>query len=89
MFLDFDGTLAELAEHPDLVVVDGRLRPVLQELSRALDGALAIVSGRPIEQLDALRLVAAATLRLPGAGPDIDVCRELEQLFKRTLDQIT
>jgi trehalose 6-phosphate phosphatase len=52
LFLDFDGTLAEIAEKPDAVAVDPSLPPVLARLREQLGGALAIVSGRPIAFLD-------------------------------------
>lgn len=64
LFLDFDGTLTEIAETPDGVVVDGALREVLTCLRDALGGALAVVSGRPIADLDAL----LAPAKLPAAG---------------------
>ncbi|MFQ5785181.1 MAG: trehalose-phosphatase [Alphaproteobacteria bacterium] len=62
LFLDFDGTLADIAVSPCAVRVDPRLRPTLAALADALDGAVALVSGRPIAQLDALLspLVVAA-----------------------------
>lgn len=53
MFLDFDGTLVDLAERPDLVVVPSQLAPTLERLSHRLDGALAIVTGRPLDAVDA------------------------------------
>lgn len=52
LFLDFDGTLVELAERPDAVAVDARLRALLGRLDMALAGRLAVVSGRSIAQLD-------------------------------------
>ncbi|MFV0624056.1 trehalose-phosphatase [Sphingomonas sp. ac-8] len=52
LFLDFDGTLVDLAERPDGVVVDEALHTLLQRLAERLDGRLAIVSGRSIEQID-------------------------------------
>jgi trehalose 6-phosphate phosphatase len=52
LFLDFDGTLVEIAERPDAVVVDPALPALLQTLSGRLDGALAVVSGRAIAVLD-------------------------------------
>jgi len=64
LFLDVDGCLLDLAEAPDAVRVSPRLRAVLQSLAQRLDGALALVSGRPLDGLDAL----FAPLRLPGAG---------------------
>lgn len=52
LFLDFDGTLVELAPTPDAVQVDPGLPTVLAALSARLGGALAIVSGRRIDDLD-------------------------------------
>ncbi|WP_068089938.1 trehalose-phosphatase [Novosphingobium rosa] len=46
LFLDFDGTLVDLAERPDAVHVSAGLHDLLSLLSRRLDGRLAIVSGR-------------------------------------------
>lgn len=54
LFLDLDGTLLELAPRPDLVVVDPALIALLQALSAHLNGALAIVSGRSINDVDTL-----------------------------------
>ena len=64
LFLDFDGTLIDLATTPDEVVVPPRLRPVLATCAEAFGGAVALVSGRPIAALDAL----LDPLRLPAAG---------------------
>ena len=52
LLLDFDGTLVDIAPAPDLVVVPDTLRDSLLKLCDRLDGALAIVTGRPLEQLD-------------------------------------
>jgi trehalose 6-phosphate phosphatase len=46
LFLDFDGTLVELAERPDAVRVDERLHSLMRRLRDRLDGRLALVSGR-------------------------------------------
>jgi trehalose 6-phosphate phosphatase len=64
LFLDFDGTLLDLAPTPSAVVVPDGLREVLSRLRGRLQGALAIVTGRPIEEIDAL----LAPLILPVAG---------------------
>jgi trehalose 6-phosphate phosphatase len=53
LFLDFDGTLADLAPQPEAVRVAGGLVPLLQLLSGHVYGALAIVSGRRLSDLDA------------------------------------
>lgn len=51
-FLDFDGTLVDIAERPDGVVADPALCALLHALSTAASGALAIISGRPIGDID-------------------------------------
>lgn len=63
LFLDFDGTLADLAPEPDAVLVAPGVIPALLRLSAQLDGALAIVSGRRLADLDAF----LAPLQLPLA----------------------
>ncbi|WP_298395104.1 trehalose-phosphatase [Sphingobium sp.] len=54
LFLDFDGTLAPLADTPDAVVVDADLLATLTDLRDRLDGRLAIVSGRSVATLNDL-----------------------------------
>ena len=74
LFLDFDGTLVEIAPSPDDVHVDRRLPAALDGLRLRLGGALALVSGRPVALLDEMmtpyRFDAAglhgAQLRLGG-----------------------
>jgi len=52
LFLDFDGTLVELAATPDAIAVPAALAPMLERLRRRLDGRLAIVSGRSLADLE-------------------------------------
>lgn len=52
LFLDFDGTLVEIAPAPDEVQLDRQVAPALDSLRGVLGGALALVSGRPIPDLD-------------------------------------
>lgn len=54
LLLDMDGTLVDLAPTPDAVVVEPGLPEAVAVLRHALDGALAIVTGRPIETVDRL-----------------------------------
>ncbi len=52
--LDFDGTLVDIAARPELVVVPEGLAAQLLRLRELCGGALALVSGRPIAQIEAL-----------------------------------
>jgi trehalose 6-phosphate phosphatase len=52
LLLDMDGTLLDLAPTPDAVVVEPGLTDALATLRNALGGALAIITGRPIESVD-------------------------------------
>ncbi len=52
LFLDFDGTLVELAETPDAIRVAPGLGPMLRRLHRRLGGRLAIISGRSLADLE-------------------------------------
>ncbi|MGO9134791.1 MAG: trehalose-phosphatase [Methylovirgula sp.] len=61
LFLDLDGTLLDIAQTPDSVVVPDDLVRDLKAASQVLDGALAIVSGRALETIDRL----LAPLQLP------------------------
>lgn len=64
LFLDVDGTLVEFEVDPAGVRLLPRVREAIGAISDRLGGAVALVSGRPLAQLDAL----FAPLRLPAAG---------------------
>lgn len=64
LFLDFDGTLVDLASQPEAVVVPPGLTVTLASLAQYLGGALALISGRPIAQIDGF----LRPLHLPAAG---------------------
>jgi trehalose 6-phosphate phosphatase len=51
LFLDFDGTLVELADSPDSIAVPAGLEPLLERLAERLGGRLAIVTGRALDDL--------------------------------------
>lgn len=96
LFLDFDGTLVAFAQQPDGVTVDVRLPALLADLCARLGGALALVTGRTLAQLDALlglpRYAAAglhghewrlATGQLHQSGKPVGVGRILSGLRER------
>ena len=54
LLIDLDGTLLDIAPAPDQVVVPPGLPGTLSALRRFLDDAVAVVTGRPVETIDAL-----------------------------------
>ena len=63
LFLDFDGTLVEIAAEPEAVIIPATLTGTLATLYAQLGGALALVSGRRLRDLDEF----LAPLQLPAA----------------------
>ena len=62
LYLDFDGTLVEIAATPDGVVVEPALLALLAAQSVRLQGRVALVSGRAIDTLAALAPVAGLAI---------------------------
>ena len=60
LLLDLDGTLLDFAPTPGSVVIPPDLPSTLIRLRHELEGRLAIITGRPVEQIDLL---------LPGIVP--------------------
>jgi trehalose 6-phosphate phosphatase len=54
LFLDLDGTLLEFAAEPHRAVPSERLRELLPSLQPATDGAIALITGRTLADLDRL-----------------------------------
>lgn len=63
-FLDVDGTLIAIADRPDAVDVDQALLDLIARLHETSGGAVALISGRAIADLERL----LAPLRVPMAG---------------------
>ncbi|KRB81336.1 haloacid dehalogenase [Sphingomonas sp. Root710] len=66
LFIDFDGTLVPLVDHPDLVRADAELIELLTALGARFPGRLALVSGRSIDQLD--HMIGPVTRDIAMAG---------------------
>jgi trehalose 6-phosphate phosphatase len=63
-FFDIDGTLVDLDDDPDGVRLDRDLRALIQALHGVAGGAVALISGRAIPDIDAMM----EGVRLPAAG---------------------
>lgn len=78
-FFDFDGTLADIAAHPEAVWVDAGVPPALLALQRLSGGAVAVISGRPIAEIDQhlhpIALMAAGVHGVERRAPDGAVSR--------------
>lgn len=98
LFLDFDGTLADIAPKPWLVRIDPETIATITHLQIRLGGALAVVSGRQVEDLDTLLGVAnlsaagihGAQVRRDGGpvimqGPLLGELDALESALRRHL----
>jgi trehalose 6-phosphate phosphatase len=83
LFLDIDGTLLDIAEHPDQVRVPPTLIGDLKRVSESLQGALGLVSGRSIAWIDR----AFHPLRFPVAGQQGSEIR-LAQDASATIDAV-
>ncbi|WP_241622667.1 trehalose-phosphatase [Rosenbergiella australiborealis] len=91
-FFDIDGTLAPLQDMPNAVQIPATVIEQLIDLSKLSDGAVAFVSGRPLNQIDhltqPLRGAAAGTHGAEirtldgqhlGASADTQQLRAIEQ----------
>jgi trehalose 6-phosphate phosphatase len=95
LFLDCDGTLLDIALSPDTVTVPAGLVELLVRVSKRLDGALAILSGRQLAEIDNLlapaMLIGAGVhggeLRTTPGGPITQVATSLpNSLIERVAD---
>ena len=97
LLLDIDGTILDLAPAPQEVWVPAELRDTLARLEDLTGGALALVSGRSLHDIDLifspLQLAAVgghgAELRAVPGGEAITRSRELNPILKRKLATLT
>ncbi len=64
VFLDVDGTLAPIVPRPDEAAISAETRDAVARLTEATGGALAVLSGRDLADLDRM----LAPLRLPAGA---------------------
>jgi trehalose 6-phosphate phosphatase len=83
LFLDFDGTLVELAPSPDAVRVENELRTLLNRLNSRLEGRLALLSGRAVADVRSHLHPVAVTISgshgLEHSAPGGDVISVVER----------
>jgi trehalose 6-phosphate phosphatase len=65
LFLDVDGTLLDIRDHPADVSADDKLVDLLERCRHRLDGAMALISGRSVKEID--RIFAPAVFPVAGA----------------------
>jgi trehalose 6-phosphate phosphatase len=83
-FFDLDGTLAEIKPHPDQVAIPTDVRLSLHQLAEQQNGAVALISGRSMDELDAL----VDPYRFPLAGVHGAERRDInDQLYVLTLPE--
>ena len=70
LFLNFDGTLVDLADTPDAIRIEARLSALLGDLRTRLGGALCIITGRPMQ---------AVERHLPGYRGDVIAAHGVER----------
>jgi trehalose 6-phosphate phosphatase len=98
LFLDLDGTLAPLAPRPDEVHFDPRLARLMVQLEAAMGGAMAVISGRTVEEVrrilgdapSAIGAVHGLVRLLPGGQvvtaepcPQLDLARAELQVLRQ------
>ncbi|HEX7811490.1 MAG TPA: trehalose-phosphatase, partial [Burkholderiales bacterium] len=54
LFLDLDGTLLDIAQQPDAVIVSPQLHETLRAVHQLSNGAMALISGRSLADIDRL-----------------------------------
>lgn len=83
LFLDVDGTLLDIRDNPSDVSADGELVDILEACFHTLDGAVSLISGRSIVEVD--RIFSPLVFPVAGAhgaeqrvgsGPTISLASE-------------
>lgn len=92
LFLDYDGTLTPIADTPQKAVIPEKTRELLNDLSTKHNCALAIISGRSLD--DIKRIVGLKGIIYVGnhglqiQGPKIKFAAQVPLRYKSVLKQI-
>ncbi len=96
VLLDFDGTLAALADHPDGAALTPQIRATLERLARQPRSLVAIISGRSLADLqrrvnmDGILYVGNHGLEVAGPGrtPVLKEARRAQHLIAASCDRL-
>jgi len=92
LFLDYDGTLAPIAERPDKAVISKGARGLLQQLSKSRDCKLAIISGRPLKDIKNIAglkdIIYVGNHGLEIEGPKVKFESQVSQRLKAIIRHI-
>jgi len=92
IFLDYDGTLASIAESPEKAVISERTAGLLRELSGMPERKIAIISGRGLKDVmkkaGLKKLTYAGNHGLEIKGPGVKVLKAVPAKYKRALTRL-
>lgn len=92
LFLDFDGTLAPIAETPSKAAMPEETIGLLRQLSEMPNCKIAIVSGRALrdilKRVDLKNIVYVGNHGFEIKGPKIDFKSPVPYLYRKTLEKI-
>lgn len=67
VLLDFDGTLVDLVDRPDAVVIEPGLLALLRRLNGTFGGRVALVSGRSVAQIESFLGASVEGIAIVGS----------------------
>jgi len=92
LFLDFDGTLAPIAETPDKAIIPKETSELLRQLSKMPSCKVAIVSGRALKDISKRvglkNIVYVGNHGFEIKGPKIDFKSQVPYLYRKALEKI-
>ncbi|MDD5679626.1 MAG: trehalose-phosphatase [Candidatus Omnitrophica bacterium] len=92
LFLDYDGTLAPIAQTPDKAIMTNKAKDLLRQVSKMPNVKIAIVSGRKLSDIEKrIRLKNIVYVGNHGfeiKGPKIKFESHLPLRYERSLDEI-
>ena len=96
LFLDFDGTLAPIADTPQKAKIDSSIKKLLRQLSFLRNCRVAIVSGRSLKDIKQKvclpKIIYVGNHGFEIAGPQINFAKKVslksKKIFKRIIEAV-